>query len=185
MFQRNASNCGSDREDSPDVLSELDKQEELLNNITMKNKHIKRLLRDIEQLEARNTVHLEQIQNLKMYLSEATGNLTLANNQMAEYKQKTIEQTKLIEELNAKIVNFTGNICDMENSKMQREFEIQEFGKQLEQRAIMWKEMLEEKDDRLDSLRIKYDNVLEKNPGYDIDAERIELKRLSEVILNT
>lgn len=38
---------GSD-EDSPDQLSEIDKQQELMANISMKNKHIKRLLRDIE-----------------------------------------------------------------------------------------------------------------------------------------
>lgn len=34
--------------DSSDPLSELDKQEELLKNINAKNKHIKRLLREIE-----------------------------------------------------------------------------------------------------------------------------------------
>lgn len=38
---------GSD-EDSPDQLSDIDKQQELMSNISMKNKHIKRLLRDIE-----------------------------------------------------------------------------------------------------------------------------------------
>lgn len=39
---------GSEGEDSPDALSEIDRQQELHNNINMKNKHIKRLLRDIE-----------------------------------------------------------------------------------------------------------------------------------------
>lgn len=38
---------GSD-EDSADQLSEIDRQQELMSNISMKNKHIKRLLRDIE-----------------------------------------------------------------------------------------------------------------------------------------
>lgn len=38
---------GSD-EDSPDQLSDIDRQQELMSNISMKNKHIKRLLRDIE-----------------------------------------------------------------------------------------------------------------------------------------
>lgn len=38
---------GSD-EDSPDQMSEIDRQQELLSNISMKNKHIKRLLKDIE-----------------------------------------------------------------------------------------------------------------------------------------
>lgn len=34
--------------DSSDPLSELDKQEQLLQNIDSKNKHIKRLLKEIE-----------------------------------------------------------------------------------------------------------------------------------------
>lgn len=38
---------GSD-DDSPDQMSEVDRQQELMSNISMKNKHIKRLLRDIE-----------------------------------------------------------------------------------------------------------------------------------------
>lgn len=38
---------GSD-EDSPDQLSDIDRQQELMANISMKNKHIRRLLRDIE-----------------------------------------------------------------------------------------------------------------------------------------
>ena len=38
---------GSD-EDSPSQLSEIDRQQELLGKISAKNKHIKRLLRDIE-----------------------------------------------------------------------------------------------------------------------------------------
>lgn len=35
-------------EDSPDQMSEIDRQQDLLSNISMKNKHIKRLLKDIE-----------------------------------------------------------------------------------------------------------------------------------------
>lgn len=38
----------SDKDDSSDLLSDLDRKEELLKNINAKNKHIKRLLRDIE-----------------------------------------------------------------------------------------------------------------------------------------
>lgn len=39
---------GSNDEDSPDQLSENEKQEELMEKISSKNKHIRRLLRDIE-----------------------------------------------------------------------------------------------------------------------------------------
>lgn len=49
---------GSD-EDSPDQLSEIDKQQELMANISMKNKHIKRLLRDIEVSFIRKSSNFE------------------------------------------------------------------------------------------------------------------------------
>lgn len=46
-------------EDSPDQLSEIDKQQELMANISMKNKHIKRLLRDIEVSLVRNVKNIK------------------------------------------------------------------------------------------------------------------------------
>lgn len=49
VLQKRSQNI-SEREDSPDALSDLDKHEELLNNISMKNKHIKRLLSDLEEV---------------------------------------------------------------------------------------------------------------------------------------
>lgn len=177
-----ASTFGSEREDSPDVLSELDKQEELLNNISQKNKHIKRLLRDIEMLEQQNGSHQKQVNELQIHLNEATNSLTLVTNQIIAYKQKQTEQSHIIDDLNAKIVELTTQIGHMDKNKIDREIEIENFGRQLEERAIIWKQMLEDKDDRLESLRSKYEDVLQQNPGYDIDSERIELKRLSEAI---
>lgn len=180
-YHESATVGASEREDSPDVLSELEKQEELLNNISQKNKHIKRLLRDIESLEKKAQSQLNQILELQTNLKEATSSLNLITNQLIGHKQKLSEQTKLIELLNVQIVDVTGQLVSLEKDKQDREIEIQEFGRQLEERAIIWKQMLEDKDDRLESLRAKYEDVLEKNPGYNIDSERIELKRLSEV----
>lgn len=45
---REAASADVSDKDSSDPLSELDKQETLLRNINTKNKHIKRLLREIE-----------------------------------------------------------------------------------------------------------------------------------------
>lgn len=39
---------GSDDEDSPDQLSEIDRIQELMGKLSAKNKQIKRLLRDID-----------------------------------------------------------------------------------------------------------------------------------------
>lgn len=175
------STFGSDREDSPDVLSELDKHEDLLNNISQKNKHIKRLLRDIETLERQAETQLQQVKSLQQNLNEATSSLNLVTNQLVDHKQRISQQTDVVEELTAKVVDLSGQITAMEQDRKDRELEIHEFGKQLEERAVVWKQMLEDKDERLESLRAKYEDVLDKNPGYNIDSERIELTRMSEV----
>lgn len=175
------SNFGSEREDSPDALSEIDKQEELLNNISMKNKHIKRLLRDIESLESICTTKGSQVEELRNNLMDATKDLTFVTNQVEEYRLKIKEQDITMDLLNKKNIELEKHMLGVERENNKREFELQEFGKQLEERAFVWKQMLEEKNDRLDSLKIKYDEILNVNPGYDIDAERIELRRLTEV----
>lgn len=179
--KHDASTFGSDRDDSPDVLSELDKHEDLLNNISQKNKHIKRLLRDIETLEGQAETHVVQIKSLQQNLNEATSSLTLVTNQLVDHKHRIVEQSDVVEELTAKVVDLSGQITAMEQDRQDRELQIQEFGRQLEERAVVWKQMLEDKDERLESLRAKYEDVLEKNPGYNIDSERIELTRMSEV----
>lgn len=176
-----ASTFGSDREDSPDVLSELDKHEDLLNNISQKNKHIKRLLRDIETLERKAETQVSQVKTLQQNLNEATSSLTLVTNQLIDHKHRIGDQTDVVEELTAKVVDLSGQITAMEQDRHDRELEIHEFGRQLEERAVVWKQMLEDKDERLESLRAKYEDVLDKNPGYNIDSERIELSRMSEV----
>lgn len=178
------SNFGSEREDSPDALSEVDKQEELLNNISTKNKHIKRLLRDIASLESQCAAKSTQVDELKVHLMDATKNLTLITNRMDEYRLKIKEQDNTIDLLNKRNIEMEQHMVDVENENQQRESELQEFGKQLESRALVWKQMLEEKNDRLDSLRTKYDEILNVNPGYDIDADRVEMRRLTEVIRN-
>lgn len=172
----------SDREDSPNLLSELDKQEELLNSISKKNKHIKRLLRDIETLETDTDNQKQHIQKLENTLREATQNVTTITNQLDEQKLKISEQDDVICELNLSVKNLVDQLGVMESERSERELEIQEFGARLEERAVRWRQLLQEKDDRLDSLRAKYEVVLEKNPGYDIDADRVGLQRLAEAL---
>lgn len=48
QLRQAAQQADASDKDSSDPLSELDKQEHLLHNIETKNKHIKRLLREID-----------------------------------------------------------------------------------------------------------------------------------------
>lgn len=140
------------------------------------------MLRDIESLESQCSTKSTQVDELRVNLMDATKNLTLVTNQMDEYRLKINEQDSTIDLLNKRNIELEQHMVEMEKENHEREFELQEFGKQLENRALVWKQMLEEKNERLDSLRIKYDEILNVNPGYDIDADRVEMRRLTEVM---
>lgn len=179
---QNSSHFGSEAEDSPDALSEIDRQQELMNNIGMKNKHIKRLLRDIEDFEMQNKQQSKSINELRSNLSDATLNLTSLTNEFNESQNIIKEQKEIITELNNKIVNLKDELRVQYDEKIERQKEIDYFGKQLEERVLIWKTILDEKEAELEGLKAKYDELLEKNPGYDIDMERKELSKLSKIL---
>lgn len=174
------SQFGSEREDSPDALSDLDRQQELLNNISAKNKHIKRLLRDIETLEKESGGLKKQIHELRGALDEATSNLASVTDKYAEAKYKIREQNDFIEALGVKVKDLEGVIEGMQREMEERDMEIDSFGRKLEERAYAWKNIIEEKDSELEKLKEKYEELLEQHPGYNIDAERKEMRRLTE-----
>lgn len=153
-----------------------------LYNISQKNKHIKRLLRDIESLENQITDQSGRVSGLQSALAEATVTLTKLADQLNASKFTVAEHAATIESLNARNADLENQLSLVEQDKLERDMDIQNFGRQLEERAVQWKNMLEDKDDRLDSLRVKYDRVLDQNPGYDIDSERLELTRLATAL---
>lgn len=164
------------------MLSELDRHEELLGKIAQKNKHIKRLLRDIDTLEAQNGSQHKQTAELRDRLLEATGTLNAYDGQLAEHKRLLAERSTAAEALRLQVHNLEEQAAAVQAERAEREAEIQEFGRKLEERAIRWRAMLQDKDDRLDSLRTKYEHVLEQNPGASVDAATVELRRLTEAV---
>lgn len=179
---QSSSHFGSEAEDSPDALSEIDRQQELMNNIGMKNKHIKRLLRDIEDFEKQNKQQSKSINELRSNLSDATLNLTSLTNEFNESQNIIKDQKEIITELNNKIVNLKDELRVQYDEKIERQNEIDYFGKQLEERVLIWKTILDEKGAELEGFKEKYDELLAKNPGYDIDMERKELSKLSKIL---
>ncbi|XP_059612733.1 centrosomal protein cep290 [Phlebotomus argentipes] len=174
------SHFGSEREDSPDALSDLDRQQELLSNISAKNKHIKRLLRDIESLEKESRGLKEQVQELRRGLEDATASLASVTDKYAEAKFKIKEQNDLIEALGVKAKDLESVNGEMQKEMEERDNEIDSFGRKLEERAYAWKNLIDEKDAELEKLKEKYEELLEKHPGYNIDAERRETRRLTD-----
>ncbi|KAJ8727672.1 hypothetical protein PYW07_001791 [Mythimna separata] len=125
-----------DSDSSRDVLSEMNAVAELEQQITMKNKHIRKLLSDVKILEEENTKLKEKVSVLKDKLTEATqliDNLTeqimAINNECSQLKEilGKSEQAKAnlsfeMEELRKKLFEKESkreNIYDEIKSKVQ------------------------------------------------------------------
>uniref|UniRef100_A0A182LRS4 Uncharacterized protein n=1 Tax=Anopheles culicifacies TaxID=139723 RepID=A0A182LRS4_9DIPT len=171
---------GSDGEDSPDALSEIERQQELYNNISMKNKHIKRLLRDIDDLEKRNSFQVDTINGLQVSLNDATLNITTLTHQFEELQLRSKEQQELNSKLNEKLQQMEGelmNICD------EKEHLLNELGKVNKLHADQvaeWEGQFDQRDRQLNELQDRYDDLLSQFPGIDIEAERREYKLMME-----
>ncbi|XP_075163264.1 centrosomal protein 290kDa [Haematobia irritans] len=166
---------GSDK-DSSDPLSELDKQETLLRNINTKNKHIKRLLREIESLQNENIeqsktiLTLEKdVQHNKETVLKLKADLTLAQSEKSAHKET-------IQELNNEIKRLEGNIIYLEDEREKSEAEVKDFINQLEKKANAWKKLIEEKDKQLKKLKDRN----ERSDGIQSPSKSSETKTESE-----
>lgn len=174
-----SSHLNSDREDSPDALSDLEQQKELLTNISLKNKHIKRLLRDVEELETKTNEQEIEMKTLRDNFQKATTSSDSINNRFKDSQNVIKDQIEVIESLNIKLRNMDEVVLEMQKENRNRESEIFTFGKELEKRANLWKGLLDQKQNELESLKVKYEDIIDRHPGYNIDAERADLKRLT------
>ncbi|CAD7003821.1 unnamed protein product [Ceratitis capitata] len=152
----------SDKE-STDPLSELDKQEDLLRNINTKNKHIKRLLREIEALQNQNIAQSKtiidceaELQQCKAKILQLSADITLVDSQ-----RKALKET--VNELNIEIARLESNITYLEEEREKSERDLKSFIGKLEMKAQSWKNMLDAKDKEVLKLRAHLEKTEE--PG--------------------
>ncbi|XP_017472224.1 PREDICTED: centrosomal protein of 290 kDa [Rhagoletis zephyria] len=149
---------GSDK-DSSDPLSELDKQEDLLRNINSKNKHIKRLLREIEALQNQNIAQSKtiiecetELQQSKTRLLQLSADITLVDSE-----RKALKET--VNELSIEITRLEGNITYLEEEREKSEHDLKSFIEKLETKAQSWKNMLDAKDKEVKKLRARLEKM--------------------------
>ncbi|XP_055378417.1 centrosomal protein cep290 isoform X3 [Condylostylus longicornis] len=172
----------SDR-DSNDPLSELDKQEELLKKISTKNKHIKRLIRDIELLQMQNIeqskIIIEKEQNAQTIASEKIELQSQLS--VCEYEKNQLNEH--IKELTLEITRLENNLTYLEEERERADFELKDFIEKLEERARAWRKLIDEKEKQLDSIKQKYELLRSENPKKLNNAEQEhELEKLVEAI---
>ncbi|XP_034656977.1 centrosomal protein cep290 [Drosophila subobscura] len=138
--------------DSSDPLSELDKQSTLLQNIDTKNKHIKRLLKEIETLQNQNisqsktiAVQERELQNIKANLLQLSEDITEVEQERKSLKEK--EQKQCLE-----ITRLEGNVTFLELDREKHEVEMRQFLDKFESKCLSWKKLLQEKDKEVERL---------------------------------
>nr|XP_016994181.2 centrosomal protein cep290 [Drosophila takahashii] len=139
--------------DSSDPLSELDKQEQLLQNIDSKNKHIKRLLKEIETLQNQNiaqsktiVLHERELQNIKANLVQLSQDITKVEQERKSLKQK--EQQQGLE-----ISRLEGNVTFLEVEREKQELEMRQFLDKYETKSLGWRQALDDRDKEVERLR--------------------------------
>ncbi|XP_068142544.1 LOW QUALITY PROTEIN: centrosomal protein Cep290 [Drosophila tropicalis] len=139
--------------DSSDPLSELDKQEQLLQNIDAKNKHIKRLLREIETLQNQNiaqaktiVVHEQELQQIKNNLIQLSQDITQVEDERKSLKQKETQQS-------LEISRLEGNVTFLEDERSKQDQEMRQILDKFESQCLNWKHALDEKDKEVNQLK--------------------------------
>ncbi|XP_030372210.1 centrosomal protein cep290 [Scaptodrosophila lebanonensis] len=145
--------------DSSDPLSELEKHEKLLQNIDTKNKHIKRLLREIETLQNQNiaqsktiVLHEQELQHIKTNLIQLSQDITQVEQERKKLKQREREQ-------GLEITRLEGNITFLEDEREKQELEMRQFIEKYESKSLSWNQLLEQKEKQLKSLQSQLDKA--------------------------
>lgn len=119
---------------------------------------------------------------MKLNLTDATINITSLTTQNKESQYAIKDQQSIINSLNAKIVDLENQIQSTLQFEQQREIEIEKFGQELEERALLWRNQLDNKEKELEIITEKYNDLLERNPGHDFETERKEIKKYTTMI---
>lgn len=208
--------AGESDKDSSDPLSELDRQEELLKNISTKNKHIKKLIRDIEVHILLLTFFLSlslfyilfqiflfliqalQIQNIEQsktiieketVIQQLNSEVQKIKNQIFHEQEQNQELNETIKILNDEIKRLEGNITYLEEEKDRNDNELKEFIEKLEEKSKIWRNIIDDKEQQLESLRKKYEKLHYQNYSttdpidYTSDTNGMEMKKLVEVCI--
>lgn len=134
----------------------------------------------LQQLEQQTTVHLNVIRELKANVDDTSDKITSLSNQLAESSGSIEFLEEQIAKLNHQIQEQESENQLLVRDKRDREKEMEKFSVQLEERILMYKNILDDKQRELDEANGKYTNLVDQLPGFDIDSEQSEIKRLIE-----
>ncbi|KAI8424267.1 hypothetical protein MSG28_002826 [Choristoneura fumiferana] len=143
---------GNDTDSSRDALSEMNAVAQLENEITLKNRHIRKLLGDVKTLEEDNNKLKEKLSMLKDKLTEATRiieNLTdkifTINNENTKLKENLGQTIQTKAHLSIEIESLRKELLESENKK-------ESFLADIKAKAQHWKNVAKSKRIEIEEL---------------------------------
>ncbi|XP_063824452.1 centrosomal protein of 290 kDa-like [Ostrinia nubilalis] len=155
-------NVDKDSESSRDVLSEINEVAQLENDITMKNRHIRKLLSDVKVLEEENTKLKEKLSVVKDKLTEATNlienlteQLTALNNESLQLKEMLGKSEESKSHLSMEIESLRKELIDKDSNK-------DSIYNEIKSKAQHWKNVARSKKAEVEALSNE-NNQLKEN----------------------
>ncbi|XP_063619419.1 centrosomal protein of 290 kDa-like [Cydia splendana] len=177
-----------DTDSSRDVLSEMNAVAQLENEITLKNRHIRKLLGDVKVLEDDNNKLKEKLSVLKDKLTEATVVIENLTDQIYAMNE---ECTKLKENLGYTKQSKTQLSVEIETLKkelQESETKKESFLADIKAKAQHWKDVARAKRNEIEALENENTKLKEEliqtpkmvSPKRKSNAEEYKLKELQE-----
>lgn len=135
-----------------------------------------------QSLEEQSSSHLNIIKELKTNVEDASEKITLLSTQLAESSSSASYLEEQIAKLQSQLQEQEAENLQLIQEKKDHEKEMENFSTQLEERILMYKSTLDDKQKDLDVANRKYADLVDQIPGIDLDSEQSEIKRLMESV---
>ncbi|GJQ81526.1 hypothetical protein Trydic_g4888 [Trypoxylus dichotomus] len=143
------------QDDSRSDLSETVKEQnkELIDAIQNKNRHISKLLNEIEVIENENVILKENLANTRDKLAEATTEINKFSMELVANKVKMDEYIETINGLEHEKESLKAEIRELTEDKRNYKKQLTEFALEIDSRVDEWKKILDEKNDEIKRLK--------------------------------
>lgn len=126
--------------------------------------------------------HINAIKSLKIELDNKEEDISKLHSSYEETAGTVLLQEEKIAQLNRRLQEQIVENQQVAVSNQQQQLKFEAFSQQLDARVQLYREKMDEKDRELRDLKDKYENLVERVPGIDVDSENSEMKRLSDLI---
>ncbi|KAK3922678.1 Centrosomal protein of 290 kDa [Frankliniella fusca] len=170
------------KEEETGMLEPLRKEQQLVESLRKKNKHLSHLLNDIEMSEKENIVLREKLTSVKIELAEATKNIMHITGDIVTLQ---ITKEELLEKLHHSeqmCKALTNQIQDLVGEKEKRDAELEAFQQEVDVRIQEWKEIVASKEEELSDLKEQLTHQSLKGQYIMKDCESEQIFLLSQTL---